>query len=157
MSSSLNQIQIIAGIIFFVWLSALSVFVFRVISRLQKLTKGAKQKDLMTVLEKFFKDIDKSKKEIDKLSKAMTQVEKEDLHNIKKIGLVRFNPFADTGGNQSFSLAVLDGDDNGLVISSLHSRDTTRIYAKPVKKGKGDKFELSDEEKRAIRGAKKVK
>jgi len=72
---------------------------------------------------------------------------------------VRFNPFSQTGGNQSFSLALLDGNNNGLVISSLHSREGTRIYAKMVKegegKGKGKKSSFSNEEKEAILKAKK--
>lgn len=86
----------------------------------------------------------------------------QDLGELKKpgqlkIGLVRFNPFSETGGNQSFCLALLDGEDSGLVISSLHTRQTTRIYAKPVKKGKGDGYELSAEEKQAIKNAKKIR
>ncbi|PJC28376.1 hypothetical protein CO054_00495 [Candidatus Shapirobacteria bacterium CG_4_9_14_0_2_um_filter_39_11] len=74
-----------------------------------------------------------------------------------KIGLVRFNPFPGTGGDQSFCLSILDGEGSGLVISSLHSRETTRIYAKPVKKGKAAGYELSTEEKQAIKNAKKIR
>ena len=61
------------------------------------------------------------------------------------------------GGNQSFSLAVLDQEGSGVIISALHSRDSTRVYAKPVVLGKESKYSLSDEEKEAVKIAKVVK
>lgn len=67
-----------------------------------------------------------------------------------KIGLTRFNPFEDLGGNQSFILCLLDQNNSGVIITSLHNRDLTRIYAKPIKIGEGDNFTLSKEEKSAV-------
>ncbi|MGB9680719.1 MAG: DUF4446 family protein, partial [Minisyncoccia bacterium] len=78
------------------------------------------------------------------------------VNSIQKIGLIRFNPFADTGGNQSFALALLNNFNNGVVISSLHGREGTRIYAKPVIAGKS-KYNLSTEEIKAIEKAIKSK
>ena len=77
--------------------------------------------------------------------------------NIQKIGLLRFNPFKDTGGDQSFVLALLDNNDTGIVISALYSRLGTRWYAKKVAEGKGLEHELSDEEKKAISEARSRK
>ena len=68
------------------------------------------------------------------------------------MGVVRFNPFADTGGDQSFAIALLDAEGNGLVLSSLHSRADTRIFAKQVQAGRS-RHQLSDEEQDAIRKA----
>jgi hypothetical protein len=70
--------------------------------------------------------------------------------------VVRFNPFKDTGSDQSFALALMDFADNGLAISSLFTRDGTRVYSKPIEKGKS-KYPLSEEEKRAIEQAKEQK
>ncbi len=67
----------------------------------------------------------------------------------QRIGLVRYNPFEDTGGNQSFALALLDADDDGIVISSLHARGGTRIYAKAVAAGRPEAA-LSEEETQAL-------
>lgn len=67
-----------------------------------------------------------------------------------KIGLVRFNPFDDIGGDQSFILSLLDNTNSGVIITSLHNRSTTRVYAKPVLNGEGDNVTLSKEEKTAI-------
>jgi hypothetical protein len=67
----------------------------------------------------------------------------------QKISIVRFNPFGDTGGDQSFSLAVLDAHDSGYVLTSIHGRQGTRVYIKPVDYGKS-KYSLSDEERQAL-------
>ena len=69
--------------------------------------------------------------------------------SIQKVGVVRYNPFKDDGGNLSFSVAMLDGRDNGLVITSMHGRDQNRIYTKPVKNGVSE-FTLTAEEQQAL-------
>jgi hypothetical protein len=66
--------------------------------------------------------------------------------------VVRFNPFEDTGGNQSFAIALLDAHGDGVVISSLHARGSTRIYAKAVRAGRADGA-ASAEEAQALRQA----
>jgi hypothetical protein len=72
----------------------------------------------------------------------------------QKISIVRFNPFGDTGGDQSFVLAVLDAHNSGYVLTSIHGREGTRVYVKPVDDGKS-KYPLSDEEKQALSQAAK--
>ncbi len=79
------------------------------------------------------------------LEKLATQI---DLAS-QKISIVRFNPFGDTGGDQSFSLAVLDAHNSGYVITSIHGRENTRTYIKPIDLGHS-KHTLSKEEKQAI-------
>jgi hypothetical protein len=143
--------------IFLVWLLTLTGLVYRLISFNRKFTKGISKKDLRSVLDKLLKDFAGESKKVNQLIKDQEKLTKANFNNIQKIGLVRYNPFAETGGNQSFCLSVLDGQDNGLVISSLHSRDTTRVYAKPVKKGIAAGYELSDEEKQAIKKAKSAR
>jgi hypothetical protein len=73
-------------------------------------------------------------------------------HAVQHVGLVRFNPFDDTGGNQSFALALLDANADGIVLSSLHSRAATRVYVKAILGGKSDGT-LSAEEIAALRDA----
>ena len=70
--------------------------------------------------------------------------------SLQHIGLVRFNPFDDTGSDQSFAIALLDDDRDGIVISSLHGRSNTRVFAKPVTNAVSP-HNLSDEEEQAIR------
>ncbi len=73
--------------------------------------------------------------------------------SIQKMGVVRYNPFKDDGGNLSFSVALLDGRDNGLVITSMHGRDQNRVYSKPIQNGKSD-FTLTAEEQEALDSSK---
>jgi hypothetical protein len=67
-----------------------------------------------------------------------------------KIQLVRYNPFEDVGGDQSFILCLLDNANSGVIITSLHSRNITRIYAKSIKNGESDNVALSREETHAL-------
>jgi hypothetical protein len=87
-------------------------------------------------------EIEQIKKEIDKLND-------QGKYHVQKIGLVRFNPFREIGGDHSFSLSILDSKNTGIVITGLHTRERTRVYVKAVKNGKSD-VELSEEEKKAI-------
>lgn len=77
-------------------------------------------------------------------------------NNIKicsqKIGIVRYNAFKDTGSDLSFSLAILDDYNNGVVLNGIYARDSSNIYAKPVENGES-KYVLSNEEKEAIYNA----
>lgn len=74
---------------------------------------------------------------------------------IQRVGVVRFNPFPDTGGNQSFVVALLDATGDGVVLSSLHARGGTRIYLKQLAGGRAETA-LSEEETEAIRRARRA-
>lgn len=139
----------------FIWLGALSFFLFRAVSHYRRLTVGTTGEDLGSVLEKILKEEKISEKKVNELVKRVEGIEEDGKFHVQKTGLVRFNPFSDTGGSHSFALALLDGRDDGIVISSLHSRDQTRIYSKPVKAGKPVSYEFSKEEKEAIGKAQK--
>lgn len=104
-------------------------------------------------MEKILKEQRQTGEAIETLIKKTTELGEDGKWHLQKVGLVRFNPFRDTGGDHSFTLAVLDGAKTGLVISSLHSRDNTRIYAKPIKEGKAIGYQLSQEENEAIKKA----
>ncbi|MBN1262861.1 MAG: DUF4446 family protein [Candidatus Pacebacteria bacterium] len=145
-----------AGVLF-VWLLVLTVLFFRLSAHYRRLGIAGAGKDLKSVLEEVLKSTSEGKKQIENLLEISKRIEREGLFHLQQVGLVRFNPFAETGGDQSFCLALLDDRKSGLVISSLHSRETTRIYAKPVKEGKEAGYSFSEEEGRAIKEAKKLK
>ena len=84
------------------------------------------------------------KKDFKKISENIKSLERESLFSIQKVGVIRFNPFKEIGGNQSFSVALLDGHNDGIVITSLYSQDGNRVFAKPIKKWKS-KYLLSKE------------
>lgn len=147
----LNQ-EVVAlglGVVIF-WLVVTSFFLYRVTVHYRKLTAGVNRGNLSTVLEKILKEQEVSTKGIGELVKRAEKIEKKGEFHIQKIGLVRFNPFSQVGGDQSFALAILDGEKSGIVISSLHSREATRLYAKPVKGGRVEGYQFSKEEADAI-------
>ncbi|MEP7379552.1 MAG: DUF4446 family protein, partial [Chloroflexota bacterium] len=82
----------------------------------------------------------------DRVNRLATQLEGA----IQRVGVVRYNPFEDTGSNQSFVLAMLDARGDGFVLSSLHSRQATRMFLKQVSGGKVESA-VSDEEAEALR------
>ena len=69
--------------------------------------------------------------------------------SVQKVGFLRFNPFQDTGGDNSFALALLDRENNGVIISSFYTREGVRIYAKQIENG-ASRSALSDEEKKVL-------
>lgn len=138
-----------------VWLAVVSFFLFRTVSHYRHLTSGVVKGDLVSILEEILKGTKVTEKRIEEIIRKTEGLEKEGVSHLQKIGLVRFNPFSDTGGSQSFTLAVLNGKEDGIIISSLHSRDQTRIYTKPIRGAKPIGFELSKEEKEAVEKAQK--
>lgn len=137
-----------------IWLGALSVFFWQISSHYNNLTKGISPKTLKSILEHVLSRIDAAEKKLVYLQQKCDTLEKEGLLHIQKVGLLRFNPFKDTGGDQSFILSLVDANDTGVVITGLYSRSGTRWYAKRVEKGKGAEYTLSDEEKKALKEAK---
>src|SRR5213594_2868284 len=87
---------------------------------------------------------------LEELAKLHEYLEVRSRGSLQHIGLVRFNPFVDTGSDQSFAIALLDDRRDGIVISSLHGRANTRVFAKPVENGTS-RHTLSSEEADAIR------
>lgn len=148
------QISFIILIIFGVWLLGLSILNYRIFALFNRLTKGVEVGDLKKILEKILDSESASKKQIEEAFKRINSLEENGKLHIQKVGLVRFNPFRELGGDHSFSLAFLDGKGSGIIITSLHTRDRTRVYMKDVKAGKSS-FELSSEEKKALSMAEK--
>ena len=89
---------------------------------------------------------------MEELGAMYEAVEARSRGSLQHVGMVRFNPFEDTGSDQSFAIALLDDRRDGIVLSSLHGRGQTRVFAKPVEGGEST-HQLSDEEAQAIRVA----
>ena len=82
----------------------------------------------------------------------VSNLESELPKDLKRVGLVRYNPFSDAGGDQSFALALLNAQNDGIVLSSLYGREMNRVYAKLIKHGRSQ-YQLTEEEKKAIESA----
>ena len=142
----------IAGVVLAILLAMQMRNVTALMLRIDALTRGVDGKNLEAVLNQHLVSVFRVAEDIDEASSRIGHLEESALGHFSRLGLIRFNPFLDTGGNQSYALALLDGRGNGFVISSLHSRTGTRMYAKAVKNGQADTA-LSDEETQAIETA----
>lgn len=151
MTSEADVVTISFFILVLLWLVSLSFFVFRSLRHYNSVFKGSDKKGLQNTLESLLKDMHMSQQKLSQLHERLSQQEKEAQYKIQKMSLTRFNPFADTGGEQSFIIGLFDKKDNGMVLTSLQGRNGTRWYAKTVKNGKGADFALSKEEEEAVK------
>jgi hypothetical protein len=117
--------------------------------RLRGITRGSDGRSLESILDDHLEKVFAMARQLDDVAARTVILEAAQRKAFQRVGLVRFNPFEDTGGNQSFTLALLDAAGDGWVLSSLHARQGTRIYAKAIKSGRAD-AELSEEESAAL-------
>jgi len=141
----------------FLWLVLLSFWVAKSRLLIRRVFGSTTGDDLKDILQEHISRVGVVQIKLNDLESAVKKMQKDSLKHVQKIGVVRFNPFQDTGGDQSFVIALLDAENNGVVISSLHGRERTRIYTKVVAGGKPSGYEFSQEEKEAIDKAQKAK
>ena len=150
---SLGAIVVALGIVCVVLLVAVILLArrtSRLDRRLRGLTRGGDGQSLEAILDAHLDKVYAVARDLDDLAARSAVLEATQRRALQRIGLVRFNPFEDTGGNQSFALAVLDARGDGFVVSSLHSRTGTRVYGKTVAGGRSEST-LSAEESEALR------
>ena len=135
-----------------VWVALLQRSEARLRSRLRRVLTGGETTSLDQILDQQVQRLDGLSGRLDALNKLHHELEAITQRAIQKVGVVRYNPFSDAGGDQSFAIALLDAEGNGLVVSSLHSRTETRVFAKPVRAGRST-YSLSDEEQQAVKKA----
>ena len=124
----------------------------RLSRRLETLTSGSDGQSLEALLGSHLERVRQVVSDVEAVGGRTKVIERDLKGSFGRAGLVRYNPFEDTGGNQSFALALLDGRGDGFVVSSLHSRTGTRIYAKAIAAGASETA-LSAEESAALKQA----
>jgi len=123
------------------------------LERLYKaLTAGTGGGSLEAVLEDHVNQVHQATRRVQELDTLVMRLERNNRTHLQRVGFLRFNPFRDTGGDQSFALALADEGGSGVVISSLHSREVTRVYAKPLVAWQTN-YQLTEEEQAAIKRA----
>lgn len=141
----------------------LSIALFILVGRLRRVEKrlhaltagagpGAQSMSLGDLIISQGQSLELTRTEVEKLQYAVEKLNISVARSVQCIGLVRYNPFEDTGGDQSFALGLLDKRGDGVIISSLHGRTATRFYAKPIKGGTSP-MSLSSEEVAALKQA----
>jgi len=138
-----------------VWVLDLQARLRRLQSRHENVFAGEEDAGLATALANLASRLSETTARTERLVTRAEQIDATLAHAVQAMGLVRFRAFQDTGGDQSFALALVDGEGNGVVISALYGRGATRIYAKPVQGWLSSKA-LGEEEEKALAQARRV-
>jgi len=143
-----NAFFILFGVIALIEL----IWIIKTEKRLKRFFVGKKAKDLEDTIIVLEDDLAKLKKAKENTEKEIVQINAKLKKSIRGLETIRFNPFPDQGSNQSFAIGILNEENDGLVLSSLYSRERMSIFAKPIKNGKSE-YELTTEEKEALQKA----
>jgi hypothetical protein len=135
------------------WLIIVTALLIRMLLHYRRLTSTVSKKDLISSLNHLISVSERNGKDIESLSEKLKKEISENKKHLQRLGFKRYNPFTDTGGDQSFTTVLLDDLGDGIMISSLHSRENTRLYAKKVAGGKVSNQTLSSEEQEVIKQA----
>jgi hypothetical protein len=136
------------------WLIFLTSKYKEILKKSNRLFSGKISGNLQKTVEDYLKGVKEVEDHCFTLDNEVKKVRKMAEEGLHKVGFIRYNPFGDVGGNQSFSLCLLDEDYSGFVISSIHSREGTRVYSKKIIKGESEN-NLSEEEKKSLELARK--
>jgi hypothetical protein len=147
-----SGVLILLGSAILVWLLILSYIYYKDRKSLRELFPKGEGKDIRERFSEVISFMQETQKKDINLNKNLKEIYREGLGHIQRVALLRYNPYGDTGGNVSFSLALLDGRGTGVVITSLHTRAGTRVYTKEVVESKSD-LQLSKEEIEVIKKA----
>ena len=118
----------------------------RYVDFMGKLGEGNK---VEKILSEYLRIVDENSKKIKEQEERISRLEANLKKCIQKVGLIRYNAYGDTGSDLSFTMALMDSEDNGVVVNGLYSRDSSSIFAKALAKGE-TKYNLSAEEIQAI-------
>ena len=131
-------------------LFSLNIWLYRSIKTLQarsaEFFAGNNVKSIEDIIINHSKSIKTLDKEIQDLYNISNQINSLAYKGLHKFAMIRFNPFKEVGGDQSFAIAILNGKNNGLTISSLYTREGTRVYSKSIINGESEKYPLTKEE-----------
>jgi hypothetical protein len=145
--------DIVLGLLI-LWLMIISYFVYKIKSHYNRLVARTRKTKIDEVLDVLIEKDNVFAKEISQIRKSVEDILYQEKFHYQKIGFLRFNPFERVGGEQSFIIALLNQEDSGLILNFLYTREGVRVYSKKVNKGISEEYELSTEEKEAIKKAK---
>ncbi len=140
-------------VVVLIWLGAITFLIWQQKSFLKSIFPKDGKRDIRAKFEELLGEVEVFRKDLGFATDKLSELEIEGLSHIQKVELIRYNPYDETGGDQSFTAALLDERGNGFLITSLHARSGTRMFAKPIVDGKSTKYKLSEEEEEVIKKA----
>lgn len=138
-------------VVVFIWLVLLTFVVFRTRSHYQRLITTTRKTSIDGILDSLLSRDIELLKETEQLKKQLEEVVSKSMTHIHAVNVVRFNPFEKRGREQSFVVSLLDEHVTGLIMNFMYTPDGLRVFTKKVKEGKGDGYELSEEEKKSLK------
>jgi len=135
----------------FIWLVTLTLLLVKMRNHYYKLISRTGKNKIDDILDALLEDRKSAQIELKSIRESLQDILKKSNFYIKKVGVVRFNPFGRVGNDQSFVLSLLDSENNGLLINFIYTSDGLRVYTKKVNAGKGKDYQLSEEEEKAIK------
>jgi Protein of unknown function (DUF4446) len=145
---------VLAGIVVLMalWLMAVQSRARRAEARMEELLRGVSGDNVARMLTEYLGTVRSTAQTVERVNEEHVRMAQVMPTVVRHVGLVRFSPFHDTGGDQSFALALLDGRGDGVVLTGLHSRNDSRLYAKPIERGDST-YSLTPEERQAMQNA----
>lgn len=142
-------------LLFLIFLIILSLKLSKLKKRYERFTGGEEihSENLENMLYEYNENVKKSNETYGKVLSMIQEIDDEMKWCTQKIGVIRYNPFDEMGGNLCYAVAILDGKDNGVVLNGIHSRNGTFTYAKPIERGVSP-YVLTEEELQALEKAK---
>lgn len=138
-------------------------FIFSLLKRLKRFEKAhvalqtfMSGKTLDQLLDQYLQEVQNVGDQLKYQNSRLEKVEEKLRQSVDRAELIRFNAFDNMGSDLSFALALLNQEGNGIVLSSINSREESRVYAKPITAGQST-YHLSDEEKQALEKARNTK
>ncbi|SHH99005.1 DUF4446 family protein [Clostridium grantii] len=136
-------------IIMFISIIIMAAKISKIKKRHNKLIRGVNNTNLEGIIDSYYEKIDYQLQENDLLKQQINKLNEKVKFCVQKAGFIRYKAFENVGSDMSFSLALLDENDDGIIMTSLYSRNESTMYGKSIEKGKS-KYELSEEEKKAL-------
>lgn len=145
---ALTGITVLSLILSFISLTSIS----KLKKKYKRMMRGNDNKNIEEVINKYFEDVEKIKENNDSLIKELELIKMKINKSIQKTAILRYKAFEDIGSDLSFSLALLDDENNGVIITSIYGRNESTVYAKPIDSGIS-RYEMSEEEEEVLQRA----
>ncbi|EJO5348123.1 DUF4446 family protein [Clostridium botulinum] len=151
---NINSAFIILGlssvmILLFIILIINMVSLKKLKEKYKKFMRGTNNKNIEELINNYLDKVDKAKEETEYVKEIYSTLDKRVKSCIQKVAIVRYRAFDDVGSDLSYSIAFLDNDNSGVILTSIFGRNESTTYAKPIDKGIS-RYDLSDEEKQAL-------
>ncbi len=145
-------VLVICILAFLVWNVLITLNLRTMIKKYKKLMRGSTANTLESTIFQNLEKIEKACTKVDSLEETLGEINRRIDNSIKKVAVVRFNAFSDTGSDLSYSIALLNDLNTGLILTGIYGRNESYTYAKPVSEGVS-KYPLSSEEEEALKNA----